>query len=168
LSALTYTIWIGSAFIGSHDDVSNGTVEALVVISNILIGFGAGILWVTHGKYLSDFIKSNEEKAGLYSSIFFGFFSSALICSNLFNTLFLGYLGTPNSLLGVNTLISLVPELIFQILPDPPQHGADINESSKRKKIIEMVKDLIKLFGDSRIKSMYGLFFANACSNMLP
>lgn len=75
-SSFTYTLWILSAYIGASVD-NETIVVSSGIIGNVLIGLGASTLWVTHGKYLADFIKSNPPQSGHYSSLFFMIFASS-------------------------------------------------------------------------------------------
>ena len=54
-SAITYTFWIAGAYIGATSQ-NESVVVFSGLLGNVLVGFGASNLWVTHGKYLSDFI----------------------------------------------------------------------------------------------------------------
>lgn len=54
-SAITYTLWIIGAYIGATSQ-NDAIVVFSGLLGNVLVGFGASTLWVTHGKYLSDFI----------------------------------------------------------------------------------------------------------------
>ncbi len=144
--------------------------DELIVVScgifaNVLIGFGASTLWVTHGKYLADFIKSNPPQSGHYTSLFFMIFASSQILANFYNTLCLSIFDDPQYLFAMSIVISLVSLVIFNILPEPPQ-GTGKKEAALKPG--EIFKELIKLFKDKRILSMYGLFAGAACANAIP
>ncbi len=134
------------------------------LIGNVLVGFGASILWVTHGKYLSDIIQSHREKAGLYTSLFFMMFFLNQIIANFYNTLCLSIFEETSTLIALSVFVSLISQLIFNFLPDAP-----INDKrEKPKKPGDIFKGLLSLFGDRRILSMYGLFAACSCANGIP
>jgi len=90
-------------------------------------------------------------------------FSVQLIFANFYNTLCLSIFEETSTLIAFSILISLISLVIFQILPDPP-----INDNKEaQKKPVEIFKELISLFRDRRIISMYGLFAAGSCANAI-
>ena len=91
-------------------------------------------------------------------------FSLAGTFANFYSTVCLSIFDETSTMLAFSIFISLISLLIFNILPDAPIK----NEKPKAKRPSEIFKDLISLFGDKRILSMYGLFATAACANGIP
>jgi MFS family permease len=56
-------------------------IKAMLIVTSILVGLGAGILWVSQGNYLSEC--ATDEKKGFFNGYFWAFFMSAMIIGNL-------------------------------------------------------------------------------------
>ena len=64
-----------------------GVIEASIYIASVFNGFGASILWVAQGRYISRI--ANDSNKGLYNSIFFAFFMACFIVGVLFGAIVL-------------------------------------------------------------------------------
>ena len=67
--------------------LGKGVIEAIILITAAFNGFGASILWVAQGRYLSCI--ANDSNKGTYNSIFFAFFMACLIVGVLFGAIVL-------------------------------------------------------------------------------
>jgi MFS family permease len=56
-------------------------IEVLIVLTGAINGFGAGILWVAQGKFISEC--ACDENKGFFNSYFWCFFMSSNIIGNL-------------------------------------------------------------------------------------
>ena len=96
LGALCYTLYTGCFVLASapsyFDDrdswdpsywaFNKGFIKAVILITAAINGFGASILWVAQGRYISR-IASDENK-GTFNSVFWAFFMSSQIVGSLF------------------------------------------------------------------------------------
>jgi len=78
LGSLCYSAYIGSFMLASASikypeaNLDKSTIEAVIYVTSVINGFGAAILWVAQGRYISR-IATNENK-GTYNSIFLACF----------------------------------------------------------------------------------------------
>ena len=85
IGALCYTVYVGSFILAStpikYESTKsiwlfkNGTIQAFILIAAVLNGFGASILWVAQGRYVSRI--ANNSNKGTFNSIFWAFFMSS-------------------------------------------------------------------------------------------
>lgn len=75
-------------------------------------------MWISQGKYMSDCVRLNQERAGFMTSMFWTTVNGSQIFSFLFNSVILGNF-EPQVLFILTSLISLVGIFIFSILPEP-------------------------------------------------
>ena len=68
-------------------DVDKAVIEAVILITAAFNGFGAAILWVAQGRYISR-IASDENK-GTFNSIFWAVFISCMIVGVLMGAIVL-------------------------------------------------------------------------------
>ena len=64
LGALCYSIWIAS--------LTRPDIPSLVIAASVIIGFGAAILWVAQGTYLTR--QGDETNRGRLAGTFGGYF----------------------------------------------------------------------------------------------
>ena len=67
--------------------LDKGFIEAFLYIASVLNGFGASILWVGHGRYISSI--ANDSNKGLFNSVFWAVMMASLIVGALFGAIVL-------------------------------------------------------------------------------
>ena len=94
LGALCYWPYITSFLLPSASikypdsmDVDKTLIEAVILISAALNGFGASILWVVKGRYISRI--ACEENKGTFNSIFWAVYMMCIIVGALFGAVLL-------------------------------------------------------------------------------
>ena len=85
LGAMCYTLYTGCFILAAapkqYPDasdfplLSDGFIRFFILFSAACCGFGASILWVAQGRYISRI--ANNENKGTYNSIFWAFFMSS-------------------------------------------------------------------------------------------
>jgi MFS family permease len=118
ISCLTYTIWVISGYFATLPETDYRIVLSATLFGSFMIGLGAAVLWVAQGKYLSDCIQKASQHSGLYTGTFFTIQSGSMIFAFMFNTIILGSY-EPNTLFLIDTIISIVPVIVYALLPDP-------------------------------------------------
>ncbi|CDW78001.1 major facilitator superfamily protein [Stylonychia lemnae] len=129
------------------------------------MGFGATLLWVGQGKYLSDCSKHKIEKKGVYSSIFWGAMFFASFLSSILNALVLG--SYPQEYLYITcSLISLLATILMIFLPKIQiEEQEQKDERTGKSDIKEQEKHgIIKLISDKQMILTYGISLATALS----
>lgn len=92
VGAMCYTLYTASFILAStplkYPDVADawifqkGAIYAIILVSAIANGFGASILWVAQGRYISRI--ANDANKGSFNSIFWAFFMSSQVIGTLF------------------------------------------------------------------------------------
>lgn len=110
---------------------------------------------------MTDCIQKVPERSGLYTSIFFSMAGGCQIFSYIFNSFILGNFSA-STLFLLDTLISLIPVIVFQMLPDPilPE-----NYVEKKQNFKESFHGLLHMMKDARIHKMIGIFFNTAVAS---
>lgn len=67
IAGVMYSIWVWSALMIVYD-VNHYATWVVICITSILNGFGAALLWVSQGSYLTDC--SNQNNRGFYNGLF--------------------------------------------------------------------------------------------------
>ena len=81
MGALCYTFYIASFVLASVPDqypntsISKTLIQVIILIAAAINGFGAAILWVGQGRYIS--LCANDENKGMFNGIFWAFFMSS-------------------------------------------------------------------------------------------
>lgn len=98
LGSLQYFFWIlcflAPSYYAENPDstlflLNRNFVIGMVMLSSVLIGFGAAILWVAQGKYVSDC--ANDTNIGFFFSYFTAIMNCAHIVGNLIAGLAVGH-----------------------------------------------------------------------------
>lgn len=118
LSGFTFSIWIFSGYLSTVPGLSPGLVTFAVIGASALEGFGASVLWVAQGKYMSDCIAICPDKAGQYASMFWTITLGSQIFAYFFNSLILGY-STQSVLFLCAMCINILGLVMFTFLPKP-------------------------------------------------
>ena len=96
LGSFCYFMYVSSFIFASasikYEDEEYGilkknSIETIILITAAFNGFGASILWVAQGSYLSKI--ATDANKGTYNSIFFAFFMACLIVGVLFGAIVL-------------------------------------------------------------------------------
>jgi len=117
-AGLAYTLWILSGYIATSKGLSYSFVMISVLLCSFTQGTGAAIMWISQGKYLSNCVLACQERAGLFTSMFWTIVSGSQIFSFLFNSFFLAHFD-PKLLFIVDAFISLISMIWIGLLPDP-------------------------------------------------
>jgi MFS family permease len=99
LGALCYAFWIVCFLLPSlyhqQEDKENlpwylnkSFIKTLLIVTAAINGAGAGILWVSQGKYISEC--ATDATKGFYMGYFWAFFMSSQITGNIIAALMLG------------------------------------------------------------------------------
>ena len=120
--ALCYTFYIASFILAAtptqypDTSMSKTLISVVILIAAAINGFGASILWVAQGKYIS-MCASNENK-GSYNGIFWAFFMSSQVFGNLMGAFVLGNL-TKFTFYCVMTALCIAASFFFLLLSKP-------------------------------------------------
>jgi len=111
-------------------------IRAVIIITAAINGFGASILWVAQGRYISRI--ATDENKGTFNSVFWAFFMSSQIVGSLFAALVLQHTN-PFTFYCIMTVICLFASLFFLFLQpvnkdDSPQADEDGDELLKEVK----------------------------------
>lgn len=84
VGAMCYTLYTGAFILAAAPEnypsaagswaLSDGFIKFIIIICAAACGFGAAILWVAQGRYISRI--ANNENKGFYNSTFWAFFMS--------------------------------------------------------------------------------------------
>lgn len=121
-------------------------------------GFGAAILWVAQGRYISRI--ATDENKGTYFSIFWAFFMSSLIIGTLFGTFVLKHTNSFN-FYCLMTLVNFMAALFFLFLR--PIHPTQVDPTPQLKVTNQVYKssfkqdivDTMKLLGNRRMMTLF-------------
>ena len=110
LGALCYSIWIAS--------LTRPDIPSLVIAASVIIGFGAAILWVAQGTYLTK--QGDETNRGRLAGTFWGIFQISGIVGN-FGSYFIvngasETTKTGGELYVIGLIMALVAALVFAFL----------------------------------------------------
>lgn len=120
--ALCYTMYNGCFILAAapgqypNNDspfFSAGFIKFFILISAALCGFGASILWVAQGRYISRI--ANNDNKGTYNSIFWAFFMSTQIIGALLGALILENTN-PFTFYSIMTSICFLASWFFLLL----------------------------------------------------
>ena len=88
-------------------------IQAVILLTAAINGFGASILWVSQGRYISRI--ANEENKGTYNSVFWAFFMSSQLIGSLMGAIVLDNVQT-FVFYCIMTVICLLASLFFLFL----------------------------------------------------
>lgn len=124
VGAMCYTLYTAAFIVASAPKqypsaadswaLSDGFIKFVIIICAMACGFGASILWVAQGRYISRV--ANNENKGTYNSIFWAFFMSTQLIGPLFAALVLKNIDT-FPFYCIMTAICFFAALFFLILP---------------------------------------------------
>ena len=82
LGSLCYAIYIGSFIFAAIGTLNHNLIRGLILASAALNGFGASILWVAQGRYVSEC--ATEQNMGKFNAIFWAIYMGSNLVGNLF------------------------------------------------------------------------------------
>ena len=128
LGGLCYSFWIVCfllpSFYSQADDRDNlpwilnkTLIQWLLIITAGINGAGAGVLWTSQGKFISEC--ATDENKGIFNSIFWAFFMSANIIGNLTAALVLKSGSKQSNLFMLFAILAVFGSLLFCFLRLP-------------------------------------------------
>jgi MFS family permease len=122
-------------------------IEVLIVLTAAINGFGAGILWVAQGKFISEC--ACDENKGFFNGYFWCFFMASNITGNVIAALILRSGANQSTLFIVFSVLSVLGSIVFLLLKQPkkPEYEYLIGqiEISEVSDPIKDVKDTFAL-----------------------
>ena len=98
-------------------------IQGAVIFAACINGAGAGILWTSQGKYLTD-CACNENK-GFYNAFFFAFWSSSNSIGNLIAAYILDNNVEKTNLFILFGILSVIGSSMFCFLKKPTSHNIE-------------------------------------------
>jgi MFS family permease len=130
-------------------------VWACFILSASLTGFGASLIWVGQGRYISECATS--ENMGLYNSIFWAIYMGSILVGNLFSAFVIVQVNEAVFYM-IMTCLSVLASLVFLFLRQPEK----VNNLYQEHQV--SVSDLIQLLKTKRmIKTLPLMIFAGIC-----
>ena len=126
LGSVCYCLYIASFILASASIkypeqqswyLDKGVIEATILSTAIVNGFGAAILWVAQGKYISRI--ATDSNKGTYYSIFWAIFMSCLIVGVLFGAIVLDNTDAYVFYCGMTALCVLATLFFLLLRPIP-------------------------------------------------
>ena len=130
--SITYALYNGSFILASAPSqfpekadswyMQENFITFVILFCSATCGLGASVIWVSQGRYISRI--ANDSNKGLYNSVFWSFYASAMLIGTLFGAL---VLKNTNSFTFycVLTSINILASLFFLTLP--PVHPKKLN-----------------------------------------
>ena len=94
---MNYALYTGSFILASAPSrypekadswyMNDNFIKFVIIFTSACCGLGASILWVGQGRYISRI--ANDANKGIYTSVFWSFYMSAMIVGTLFGALVL-------------------------------------------------------------------------------
>lgn len=140
LGGVTYISWFAAQIV-----VVPGVLVALSGVN----GFGAAILWIAQGTFLTK--NSTKETLGRNSGIFFGFFQLNQVLGNLIAALIVVHTNdstNPAQLFILFTVTSALSVLLFLFLQTPPKDQAMIEPPLYNVNVLTRLKDMWRTLTD--------------------
>ena len=121
-------------------------IEYLIVLTGAINGFGAGILWVAQGKFISEC--ACDENKGFFNSFFWCFFMASNIIGNLIAGFILRSGANQSTLFIVFSVISVLGSMVFLLLKQPkkPEYEKLNNDIDDQSEVSDPVKDVKDTF----------------------
>ena len=123
LGSMNYTLYTASFILASAPSqfpekaelwyMNGNFIKFVIMFTATCCGFGASILWVGQGRYISRI--ANDTNKGTYNSFFWGFYMSSLIVGTLFGALVLKNTNSFTFYCAM-TLVCFMASLFFLLL----------------------------------------------------
>ena len=140
LGGLTYISWFAAQIV---------VVPWVLVALSGVNGFGAAILWIAQGTFLTK--NSTKETLGRNSGIFFGFFQLNQVLGNLIAALIVVHTNdasNPAQLFILFTVTSALSVLLFLFLQTPPKDAGMIEPPLYNVNVVTRLKEMWRTLTD--------------------
>jgi len=109
IGSVFYVIWVASAMIPiTFENFPWGIIYVLFILTGLLNGFGASLLWVGQGVYISWLSHHKSKNYGTFWSIFMG----SQLLGNLIAAVIIGKIGLLPYFISI-TLIGMIGVYMF-------------------------------------------------------
>ena len=135
VGSMNYALYTGSFILASAQGhfpesidswyMDDNFIKFVIMFTAACCGFGAAILWVGQGRYISRI--ANDANKGTYNSIFWAFFMSAMIVGTLFGALVLKHTDSFTFYCAM-TIVSVLASLFFLFLR--PVHPNQVTDTA--------------------------------------
>ena len=128
--ALCFWLYVSSFLLPSASikypdvEIDKALIEAVILVAAAFNGFGAALLWVSKGRYISRI--ANEENKGTFISIFWAVYMACAIVGVLFGAIVLKNTDAFTFYIS-NSTICLLAALFFLFLPPVDKLSPDDN-----------------------------------------
>ena len=114
--------------------LNRNLIKAMIIITSVIIGAGASILWVAEGKYFSNC--ASDENKGFFTSFFWSFNMASTVIGNIIAGLVLKHKAKESSLFIAFGVCSTIGSLLLLFLKKPIDVSgkSTVRESSKEGK----------------------------------
>ena len=133
--------------------MNKSLIEKLIVLTAAINGFGAGILWVAQGKFISEC--ACDENKGFFNSFFWCFFMASSIFGNVIAALIIRSGANQSTLFIVFSVLAVMGSMVFLFLKQPERPEDDklleLNETSEVSDPIKDVKETFALLISPRM-----------------
>ena len=173
--SLCYTFYISTFILTSYRSKSfelnkwylnKDLIICIVYIAAAVNGFGASILWVAAGEYVSTC--ANESNKGLFNSTFWAIFMSSNIIGYLMSAFVLGEVKNDSMFYIIMTTICFSSSFFFLLLRKPTPHPKDNGKNVESKLIFAEKKptlyDTWELLTSKKMFPLLPMFVANGYS----
>ena len=132
IGAFCYTFYVASfvlpAFKTQLPDsqswlLNQNFIRSLILVAAAINGFGAAILWVAQGQYIS--MCANEKNKGEYNSIFWALFMCSAVIGNLMGAFVVANV-KQSTFYIVLTAFCIASSLFFLLLKQPIPQPKDV------------------------------------------
>eukprot|EP00347_Sterkiella_histriomuscorum_P006770 403351494 len=172
VGSLCYSFWIFSflspafAIHAENKDFflfRRGFVYFSLVFTAAFIGFGASIIWVAQGRYVS--ICCPPEKKGFFFSYFWIFFTSSIIVGNITSSVILQHL-RESTFYVILVCIGVTGSMTFLLLTDPPesQQQTQLQTQQPQRTFMDDFQDTINLLKSPRMLQVIPLMMQTSIS----
>ena len=115
---LCFTFWILSFILPSKKDyLSHQFIEAVILVTAAINGFGAAILWVSQGKYITEC--ACKENQGFYFSYFWAFYMMSCVARSVIASIVLEIGVSKEKLFLAFAVMVVLGSLILCFIKDP-------------------------------------------------
>lgn len=143
VGALCYAFYVGAFILAlersEHPDSEKWAsmynfIYGFILVSAAICGFGASILWVAEGKYISNC--AQKANSGFFNSFFWAFLMSSQVIGNLMAALVIPELNQESTFFIVLTGLCFASACLFLLLRVPiPTDDAKTEEPEEAEEI---------------------------------